>query len=139
MPFPIPYIERQIQEAQKTIWMPVLNQTQVSVDIRSGPLEVPYASGLWMQVKMANESGTASFHPWLLMKNGSIGPVIWKADTAITANGQYNYLIHPLTISNSSFTQVSKLVLPRVIEVYLDYIGTAGVDKADITVHVRYI
>lgn len=134
-------IEGQKNSAQKTGFFTVLPAELLSTATRtSGQFTNPYANGLILTVVVANEAGTCSFTPKLQTVNGyGTAFVWWTAAAAITANGTYQYLIYPVSITNSAFTEVVTFPVPSTWQLVLTYAGTPASDKMDTKASASYI
>lgn len=138
---PVLRIDKQKNDAQKTSWFEVLPaELLTTADRTSGVFDNPYGQGLMLTVVVANEAGTFSATPKLQTADAYGGTITWwTASTAITANGTYQYLVYPVTLVNSAFTELATFIVPREWALFLDYTGTPATDKADTKASAAYI
>jgi hypothetical protein len=119
--------------AENTDWFAVLPAELQSTATRtSGTFINKNKTGLLLTVTVANEAGACQFTPKICTLNAFGGVItLWTAAASISANGTAIYSITPYAFTNSSFTEVATLVLPRSWYVVLTYAGTPANDKMD--------
>ena len=132
--------ENEKVNAQKTGWFEVLPaELQTIADRTSGQFNNPYGQGMILTIVTANETGTFSATPKLQIVNAyGSALTFWTAAAPITTNTTSNYLIYPVTVTNSAFTETVAFPLPGSWRLFLDYTGTAS-DKADTKASACYI
>jgi hypothetical protein len=132
--------EQEKTGAQKTGWFEVLPAELLTVaDRTSGQFNNPYAQGMILTIVVANETGSFSATPKLQIVNAyGTALTFWTAASAITANGTFNYLFYPVTITNTAFNETVAFPIPGSWRLFLDYTGTAS-DKADTKASACYI
>lgn len=134
-------VENQKHNGQKTDWFEVLTPELLSTATRtSGNFDCPYGLGLHLTVVVANEAGACSFTPKIVTTDAYGNSVTWwTAAAAITANGVYQYLIWPVSITNSAFTEVVTFPMPGSWKLTLTYAGTPASDKMDTKASACYL
>jgi len=133
--------ENQKNLAQKTAFFEVLPAELLTIaDRTSGQFSNPYGMGMILTIVVANEAGTFSATPELQTLDGYGNAITWwTAAAAITANGTYQYLVYPVAITNSAFTETVTFPLPSNWRLFLDYTGTPANDKADTKAMAAYV
>jgi len=138
---PVLHSENEKQNAQKTGWFEVLPaELLTTADRTSGQFNNPYGMGLILTIVTANEAGAFSATPKLQTVD-AYGTAItwWTAAAPITANGTFHYLIYPVTMSNTAFTETVAFPVPGSWRLFLDYGATPASDKADTKASAAYV
>ena len=134
-------IEYQQINYGKTDWFEILPAQLQSTATRTSQMQRNMnLDGILLSVVTANEAATASFTPSIKTLD-AFGTVItlWTAAAAITTDTTSVYSISPNAFTNTSFTQVANLVLPRIWYLVLTYAGTPATDKIDTKASICYI
>lgn len=132
-------VHNQERAGEKTDWFEVLPAQLLSTATRTSQLQrCTKDLGVLIEIITANEAGSASFTPKILVPDGAGGAdVVIITFTAITANGTNTLVVYPG--ANDMGTEDKIATLPREWKLELTYAGTPASDKMDTHVFARYI
>lgn len=133
-------LKNQTVNGEKTDWFTILPlKALLNADTTSGVFSHPdQGIGLALKVVTANEAGTFSATINIITYDPAGNAITWYTSAAITTNTTTLIMIKPGGGTNSLFTIVP-FPLPREFAVKVDYTGTPGTDKADVTIYGCFI
>ena len=125
---------------EKTEWFTVLAQQAATQATRTSELQrCTKADGVILEVVTANEAGTVTLTPKILVPNAVVGgaDLVLVTFTAISANGTNLLVLHPTGADMGAEDKVG--TLPREWKLELTYSGADTGHNMDSAVYARYI
>lgn len=119
----------------------VISETDLQADVESETLENVSSLGILLVVEIEDYTGAPTFTPtvaWVGPGLGGTGrAVIWRAATALSANGEYFYNL--VSAAVAEFDESTPIPIPRNFDVGIEVAGGTPINHADVKVRVAFI